>query len=270
MKFVVEESPPIPHPGGVSKGYGQYCPVSLATEILGERWTILVVLALSDGVSRFNDLQRALPRISPSVLASRLRTLEDGGIAIRKRGRNKESAEYFLTEGGEALVPVIYDLGAWGQRWARDLDEDDLDPHFLAWSMHLQLRTDRMPRKRTILEFEFSDTTRVDARFWIVVTDRKADVCIQPPGEAADLRITGDMRCFVEAWRGIRSLQDEIAARRIRVDGSKPLCRAFPSWLKGSALAGFDRERPGRERTLSRRVRARRGERIDGQSGPAR
>jgi hypothetical protein len=136
--------------------------------------------------------------------------------------------------------------------------------------LQLQLHTDRMPRNRTILEFEFRDTTRDDARFWIVVTDRKADVCIQPPGEAADLRITGDMRCFVEAWRGIRSLQDEIAARRIRVDGPKPLCRAFPSWLKGSSLGGFDRERPGRERTLRRRVRARGSERVNGQSGPAR
>lgn len=241
----------------VAKAYGQYCPVALATEILGERWTILVVLALSDGISRFADLQRALPRISPGVLAARLRSLEDAGVVRRNRVRGGTGHAYALTEAGEDLTPVIYELGGWGQRWARELEQDDLDPFFLAWSMHLRMNVEAMPRGRTTLEFELAGSARGDSRFWIIVDGEETDVCIRPPGHEPDLRITADVRRFVEAWRGFRSLRQEIARGHIRVQGSAKLRRAFPGWLLLSSLAHVPRERPGRERSLSRRARAR-------------
>jgi len=233
--------------------YGQYCPVSLAAEILGERWTILILLALMDGVSRFNDLQRALPRISATMLSQRIRTLEDAGILQRKPNRQGHGHEYALTEAGLALESVVLGMGDWGQRWARDMTLDDLDPRHLAWSIHLRLDTAAMPTGRTVLQFEFAGAPADCKRFWIINTDGKVDMCIEHPGFEVDLKVKSDLRRFVEAWRGIRSLRTELSAGRIHLDGRSELKRAFPDWLLLSALAHVERQRAGRERTTCQR-----------------
>ena len=236
--------------------YGQYCPVALATEILGERWTILVVLALMDGVNRFNDLQRALPRISATMLSQRLRSLETAGILKRKPAPNGQGSEYSLAEAGHELEEVIMGLGRWGQRWARDMNLDDLDPRHLAWSIHLRMNTEQMPAGRTVLQFEFTGAPDDCRRFWIINTDGKVDMCIEHPGFDIDLKIKTDLRRFVEAWRGIRSLKSELAAGRIRLEGPSAMKRAFPDWLLLSALAHVKRKRVGRERTTHQRYNA--------------
>ncbi len=236
-------------------GYGQYCPIALATELLGERWTILVVLAVMDGATRFSEMQRAMPRISPSVLSQRLRSLEAAGVVVKEERRDG-AAEYALTEAGEDLAPIILELGEWGQRWGRDLVNDDLDPHFLAWSMHLRMNTEAMPAGRTVIEFEFSGAPDGIPRFWIVSRDGVVDLCIKHPGYEVDLRVYADLRRFIEAWRGFRSLRAELRAGRIRLEGPAPLRRGFPDWLLLSSLAGTTRRRPGRERSISRRSRA--------------
>lgn len=236
-------------------GYGTYCPIALATEILGERWTILVVLTLVDGITRFNEMLRALPRISPSVLSQRLRSLEDAGVIVKKRARGG-GHEYHLTEAGRELEPIILELGAWGQRWARDLELDDLDPLSLAWSIHLRVNPDAMPPGRTVVEFEFTGVPEECRRFWIMTRDGVVEMCVKHPGFDVDLRVLSDLRRFVEAWRGFRSLRAELAAGRIRLEGPRALQRAFPNWLLLSALAHVERKRPGRERALSRRTRA--------------
>lgn len=233
--------------------YGQYCPVALATEILGERWTILVVLALLDGVNRFNDLQRALPRISATMLSQRLRSLEEAGVLEKRPASSGKGHEYSLTEAGRDLEGAVMALGHWGQRWARDMELDDMDPRHLAWSMHLRMNVDAMPAGRTVLQFEFTGAPDDCKRFWIVHTDGQVDMCIEHPGFDVDLRIKSDLRRFVEAWRGIRSLRAELAAGRIRLDGPRGLMRSFPDWLLLSALAHVERERVGRERTTRMR-----------------
>lgn len=236
------------------KGYGQYCPVSLATEILGERWTILVVMVVADGFGRFNDMLRALPRISPTLLSQRLKSLEDAGVLRKRAITNGPGHEYVLTDAGKDLAPIIMQLGQWGHMWARDLKEDDLDPRHLAWSIHMNLDTGAMPPGRTVIEFEFTGVPTDCRVFWIVVNDGKVDMCIHHPGFKTDLLVKSDLRRFVEAWRGFRSMNAEIASGRIRLDGPPALRRGLPSWLKGSMLAPFERKRPGRERTLYRKT----------------
>ncbi len=233
--------------------YGQYCPVALATEILGERWTILVLLALMDGVERFNDLQRALPRISATMLSQRLRSLENAGLVRKKKAPTGRGHEYSLTEAGRELEDVVMGMGRWGQRWARDMTLDDMDPRHLAWSMHLRMNVDAMPVGRTVLQFEFTGAPDDCKRFWIVNTNGTVEMCIEHPGFDVDLTVKSDLRRFVEAWRGIRSLPAELAAGRIVLVGPPALQRAFPDWVLLSALAHVGRERAGRERTTSRR-----------------
>lgn len=237
----------------MKRGFGQYCPLALAVELLGERWTMLVVSRLIDGCRRFNEIHRGVPRISASLLSRRLEQLEDAGLLVREPLPSGNGYEYILTEAGWELEPMIMDLAAWGQRWARDMETDDLDPAFLAWSMHTRVEAAAMPAGRTVMEFEFSGTPAGLDRFWLVCNDGKVDMCLKHPGFDADVVVRADIRRFVEAWRGFRSLREEIRRGRIRVEGAPALKRAFPDWLQLSALATQPRRRPGAERRVAQR-----------------
>lgn len=234
--------------------YGQYCPLALASETLGERWTILIIFALCGGPSRFNRLQRALPRISASTLSQRLRSLEESQIISKKKCGDGGGFEYQLSDAGEDLVPIVKEMGLWGQRWARDLEVEDLDPRHLVWSVHLRLNLDAMPSGRTIIQFEFTDVRQIDRFYWIVVNKRKVDVCLKHPGHEPDVCVASELQRFIDAWRGFRSLEREVETGRIKVAGSREMRSSFTSWMLLSTAAGVVRQRPGRERTLQRRT----------------
>lgn len=235
----------------MARGYGQYCPLSLAVEVLGGRWTILVVSRLIDGCRRFNDIHRGVPRMSATLLAQRLAELEHAGIVTRQALPDGRGHEYVLTQAGQELEPLIMDLAIWGQRWARDMTTEDLDPGFLVWSMHQRLNTEAMPPGRTVIEFEFTGAPADLRRFWLMNTDGVAEMCLKHPGFEVDLKVMADLRRFVEAWRGFRSLRDEIAAGAIRLEGASALKRALPDWLLLSALSPYPRCRPGAEQELA-------------------
>ncbi|MFP3921296.1 MAG: winged helix-turn-helix transcriptional regulator [Dichotomicrobium sp.] len=233
------------------RGYGQYCPLALAAELLCERWTLLVVSRLIDGCTRFNDIHRGVPRISATLLSQRLATLEHAGLVTRQAASHGRGGEYHLTDAGRELEPIVMDLAVWGQRWSRDMVTDDLDPAFLAWSMHTRMNTEAMPAGRTVIAFEFSGTDKGFSRFWLVCTDGTVDMCLKHPGYETDVKVMADIRRFVEAWRGFRSLRQEIANGAIRLEGPSSLTRAFPDWLLLSALAPFPRRRRGEEQALA-------------------
>lgn len=239
----------------MARGYGQYCPLALAVELLGERWTLLVISRLIDGCRRFNDIHRGLPRISATLLTRRLAQLEHAGLVERRPLNTGRGFEYLLTEGGRELEPIVTDLAIWGQRWSRDMVTDDLDPAFLAWSMHTRMNTEAMPPGRTVIEFEFTGTDKGFGRFWLINFGGKVDMCLKHPGFDADLKVMADIRRFVEAWRGFRSLKREIAQGAIRLDGPAELRRAFPSWVLFSALSPYPRCRSGSDHGLGRRTK---------------
>jgi len=234
----------------MSRSYGQYCPLSLALEVLGERWTMLVVSRLIDGCRRFNEIHRGVPRMSASLLSQRLAQLEHAGL-LERSGK-----EYLLTEAGRALEPIIMDLAVWGQHWARDMTTEDLDPGFLVWSMHTRLNTEAMPPGRTVLEFEFTGAPPDCRRFWLVNEDGTVEMCLKHPGYEVDVKVMSDLRRFIEAWRGLRSLRREIAAGHIRVEGPSDKVRAFPDWLLLSMLSSCERRRPGAEQELAAEAQA--------------
>lgn len=215
--------------------YGQFCPVALASEVLAERWTLLVVRELLAGAQRFNDIRRGVPRLSATLLKQRLLTLEDAGIVERKT--SARGPEYFLTEAGLSLRPVVTSIGEWGQRWARDIRPEDLDPGWLVWTMHRRLNTAAMPPGRTVIEIEFVDAPTKQRRFWLVHTNGKVDVCLKDPGYDTTVRVSTRMLTLAEVWRGIRSAKDELRAGHIHLDGTSACCRAFPRWLLLSTYA---------------------------------
>ena len=231
-------------------GYGQYCPLALAAELLCRRWTILIVSRLIDGCRTFSEIHQGVPKISPSLLSTRLSELEQAGLLERVKSGKQDRYRYEPTEAALDLTQLIDGMAVWGQRWSRDMAMDDLDPAFLAWSMSLRMNTDAMPAGRTVVEFEFSGTPTEFRRFWLVNDDGQVDMCLKDPGFEPSVFVKADIRCFVEAWRGFRDLRQEIHAGTIRVAGPRRLTASFPDWLLLSALAPYHRRFAGRESRL--------------------
>lgn len=219
--------------------YGQFCPVALASEVLAERWTLLVVRELLAGARRFNQIRRGVPRLSGTLLKQRLATLEYAGIVTHSH--SADGPHYELTRAGQALKPIVRSIGEWGQRWARDIDAGDLDPGWLVWSMHRRLNVAAMPPGRTVIEIEFVDAPAASRRFWLVHCDGAVDVCIKDPGFDPALRVSTRVRTLAEVWRGLRSLRSEIRARTVTLQGATEYRRAFPQWLLLSAYAHIRR-----------------------------
>src|SRR3990170_8953275 len=128
-------------------GYGQFCTVARGAEILCERWTPLVVRELLCGSRRFNDLHRGVPRMSTSLLAQRLRQLEECGV-VRRTAVGKVW-EYSLTEAGEELRPIVMGLGQWGARWIGSrLRDNELDAGLLMWDIRRSVRIAELPPRK--------------------------------------------------------------------------------------------------------------------------
>jgi DNA-binding HxlR family transcriptional regulator len=228
----------------VGKAYGQFCPVALASETLAQRWMLLIVRELCAGATRFSEIRRGVPGISASLLKQRLDVLERTGVVRRPRGPGGSTPAYVLTAAGEELRPVIASIGAWGQRWARAIRDEDLDAGWLVWAMHRRLDAHALPRGRTVIELDFTDAAARQRTFWLVCKDGSVDVCLQPPGFEVDLAVTTSVRTLAEIWRGHRPMGPEISAGRLRLEGAAKLRRAFPSWLLLSTFASV--ERPSR------------------------
>lgn len=175
-------------------GYGQYCPISRALEVLGERWSLLIVRDMLVGATRFNDLARGLPGLSRSLLAKRLRQLEHAGIVDWVDGH------YLLTEAGRELMPIVFGMGEWGAKWAfDDPDPAELDPELLVWWMHGRIDTSDLPGSRHVLHIRFSDDPRP---FWIVIDPQGASVCKSDPGFAVNATLVSDVTTLYRVWLG--------------------------------------------------------------------
>jgi DNA-binding HxlR family transcriptional regulator len=216
--------------------------VALASEVLTQRWALLVVRELLAGSTRFNDIRRGVPKISASLLKERLDALERAEIVERKPSPNGGPHEYVLTRAGHGLKPILTEIGQWGQRWARDIRPEDLDPGWLVWNMRRRLNTAEMPAGTTVIELEFLDQAKNQRYFWLVNHDGDVEVCIKHPGYVVDLHVRTTVRVLAEIWRGLRGIRQELLAGSIRLEGKKALCRAFPKWLLLSVYAPIKRE----------------------------
>jgi DNA-binding HxlR family transcriptional regulator len=220
---------------GGRKGYGQFCPVAKAAEVLGERWALLVVRELLLGSRRFSELRRGLPLISPTVLSQRLRELEEAGIVARGGPR---ASEYLLTPAGRELGPVVDRLGAWGQRWSiAGLRRHDLDPSYLMWAAYRTVRAGALPPGRFVIAFELMDAPAAKRRWWLVVEDGAVELCLRHPGGASDLTVSARTRALARLWLGQLAPEEAIASRLVVLEGDAALARSFPAWCPRSQLA---------------------------------
>ena len=221
-------------------GYGQFCPVAAASEVFVQRWTPLILRELFAGSTRFNEIQRGLPLISRTLLAQRLRALEQLGIldCVNRPGSGR--AEYRLTAAGAAFAPVVRGLGEWGQRWAARFDSQNLDPRFLMWNIRRRLALERLPANRLVMRFEFSGLParyRRPSEFWLIVAGAAVDLCMKDPGAEVDLQVSADMKSFARMWLGDISFAQLQKLGGIRLAGRREYTRAFPTWLRRSGFA---------------------------------
>ena len=217
--------------------YGQFCTVARGAEIFGEFWTPLVIRELLCGSRRFNDIRRGVPRMSQTLLARRLRKLQEMGILERRRAA--AGWEYQLTAAGEELRPIVVNLGHWGARWIGSrLKREQLDAGFLMWDIRRFARMEEFPRdRRVVIHFRFRDAPPAERAWWLVVENATTDLCRDDPGHELDAIVESTLRSLTEIWTGDSNPRSEIAAGRLTVSGAGRHGATLWRWLGRSMFA---------------------------------
>ena len=219
--------------------YKQFCPVAMAAEVLCTRWTVVLLRELVAGSTRFNELRRGVPRMSPALLSQRLKELEVSGIVTRKSGSERGVFEYQLTAAGRELGPIVEAFGVWGQRRIEShLSLQHLDVQLLMWDMRRNLNTTPMPKKRSVVQFSYPELPATQRSWWLIVDPKESvDLCSIDPGFDVDLYVSVDLRTMTAIWMGLDTVRAAIANRRLMLTGNRQLATAMQSWLGLSPFA---------------------------------
>jgi DNA-binding HxlR family transcriptional regulator len=221
------------------RSYAQYCPVAKATEVLGDRWTLLILREMLGGASGFNELQRGLPGISRSVLTERMRALEKAEVVERRTGPRGRTLEYRLTVAGRDLQPVVQAIGEWGATWTlAEPRPEELDPYLLILWMARHVDRERLPANRTVVRFDFRGP---DECYWMVLEPSEVSVCLQHPGFEVDLEVSVDTGTLYGVYLGRNALENAIRAGQLTLRGDGSLKSGFGRWFTWSAFAPASR-----------------------------
>lgn len=218
--------------------YKQFCPVAMASEILCTRWTMVLLRELIAGSTRFNDLRKGVPRMSPTLLSRRLKDLEDSGIVYRKPVPSEKGVfEYRLTEAGRDLGPVVESVGVWGQRWVESrLSLKNLDPSLLMWDMRRNLDPRPLPPRDTVIQFIYPELPASKRNWWLVIDAAgDVDLCWSDPGFEVDLYVSTDLETMTSIWMGITTVQSRKDS--IGFSGERAIAKTMQTWLGLSPFA---------------------------------
>lgn len=220
--------------------YRQFCPVAMAAEVLCTRWTIVLLRELVAGSTRFNDLRRGVPRMSPALLSQRLKDLQAAGIVAKVVGPSG-TAEYRLTEAGRELQPIVEAFGIWGQRRVEaDVSLENLDVQLLMWDMHRGLNTTPMPKRRVVIQFIYSDLPANQRHAWLMVDpEAGVDLCAADPGFDVDLYVSVDLRTMTAIWMGYQTVRQALAGQKMTLTGDDDLAKDMQAWLGLSPFAPY-------------------------------
>lgn len=216
--------------------YGNYCPVSMGTDVLADRWTPLIVRELHLGNTRFNDIARGLPGISRSLLVQRLKHLERKGVLETWPAASGRGNEYHLTPAGKDLAQVVVALGQWAVQWLfEEIDPHDVDAQTLMWWMHRMINVDDLPPTRVVIQFDHSAPERTTV--WLVLDRGEASVCMQHPGFDVDVVVRSTTHVLAEVFGGHAEWARCVANGDIEVDGPPRLTKVLPRWFLWSPFA---------------------------------
>lgn len=218
------------------KTYAQFCPLAQATQLLCERWTLIVVRELIAGSTRFGEIHKGVPLMSPTLLSARLKQLTKCGV-IEVTG-NKGHHSYHLTLAGRELRPVVELLGAWGHRWARsDLSKGDLDAGLLMWDMRRSVDPTIFPNHRVVVQFDFPDAPEGTRVWWLVSEGGEIDLCLSDHGYDVDIMIACPLKVMTGIWVCERTFNKAVEEGAISVKGEPRLAKKLQDWLRSSPLS---------------------------------
>jgi DNA-binding HxlR family transcriptional regulator len=225
--------------------YNQFCPVAMAAEIICTRWTLVLLREMVAGSTRFNDLRRGVPRMSPALLSKRLKDLETAGVVERSKVAGEVGVfEYRLTKSGRDLKAIIEAVGVWGQRWIEtESSLKNLDPNLLMWDMRRNIDPSPMPARRSVIQVIYSDLPASKKDWWLIVAPGDGvDLCSVDPGFDVDLYISTDLRTMTQVWMGYITLAQAKQDGRLTTTGDRQLEANMKNWLSLSPFAKFEKQ----------------------------
>ena len=201
----------------------QFCPVAKAAEVFADRWTPIIIRELCFGTRSFGELLRAAPPISRTMLAQRLKQLEQSGVVHIEPKPSGKGHLYRLTPAGEDFRSIIELLSVWGQRWGQGLlGPDDLDPQELVWSMRRQIDPAQIPAQGLVIRFDFRGlpkSNRSPRYWWLVVRPDDIEVCLKAPARDTDVVIAADLMTFTKVWLGYVGLANALESGKVSLNG---------------------------------------------------
>jgi len=209
--------------------YGQYCPLARASELLAERWTLIIVRNLLAGCRTFGELLEGAPGISRSLLAQRLALLEQYEVIVREAARGR--VRYALTERGQELRAVVQVLGEWGARWL-ELEPHHSDPAYVLFATSRLVDVERAPAHGLVVRFELGDR-----HYWLLVRRPRAEVCTSYPGRPEDLVVRTRSEVLARCHLRRTTFAQAERAGQLEIDGPRPLVRAFLACIRPSPFA---------------------------------
>jgi len=219
------------------KSYGLFCPVAIACEVIERRWTLLILLEMRGGATRFNEIRRGVPGISPTLLSKRLKEMEKQGLIERLEDPAKGTVDYIQTNIAIELQPAIRLLGEWAYRnFSVDVALDDLNPGYLMWNVRRKIDMAALPERRVVVQYHFTDLNENEATYWLIAKPgTPVDLCMMDPGFEIDLFIEADSKAMASVWMGYSSWQAEMSRDRIFLSGDARLIKTIDSWMVRSS-----------------------------------
>ena len=228
------------------RSYDQYCALARALDVVGERWTLLVVRELLLGPKRYKDLLAGLPGIGTNLLAERLRHLEELAL-VRRRSLPAPAGSrvYELTELGRGLEPAVMELGRWGAHFLGEPREGDaLRPGWFFVSLRATFRPDLAGELHESYEFLIAGET-----FRVVVNEGKLTTS-QGPAADPDVVVATDLETFIALLARLLAPADALATRAIEIEGDPAALDRFVE-----IFAWPQREEPPSKRAVERASR---------------
>lgn len=220
------------------RGYGQFCPVAKAAELFCERWTALILRDLGAGATRFSELQRGVPLLSPTLLSRRLRQLVAEGVVRRRPAAAGRGFTYHLTEAGREFLPLVQGLALWGQRWTRrQLAAEEIDLGLLIWSLERGVAPAALGPGQTVVQLEVTDQPAAKRRWWFVNRAEGCELCLKDPGFEVSLYLAATLPDLIYLVRGDLALSRALDSGRLQAHGGRPARRALRAWLNLGPLA---------------------------------
>lgn len=222
-----------------NRSYNQFCPVAKACELSEPRWTMLILCEMWSGSTRFNEIRRGVPGMSPTLLSQRLKEMEHRGLLRRTKNSTKRSFDYHVTPIGQELEPIVHALGQWAHRNIdADVTLEKLDARLLMWNIRRKVDVSVLPTKKTVIQFIYPELPLNEQNFWLITKPGvDTDLCMMNPGFDVDLFVTADLKSMTSAWIGLSDLNLEIAGDKISLIGDTALSSSINKWLLRSSFA---------------------------------